>query len=467
MESERLQFNWEQAAKAVVMVSLGARSEETIALARNLICAASNDYPQLSEVNFLPIPLPVPQLETWTYYLAAQTVAKWRDTAGENISIEAIAKDLGIVDIETTQPLIAALDKNATGSSLSAELAARLQLQQVHQQQLSNSSLHQWLEQEVASLSDWFVPSAQKIDKTSAFSNSESSVGCLSQLQTNADTIASKTRLQLQEFFVSLRQSGLRSLLKMLKNLGETLTSTCANYEAQRQNCLRREGAAWRAYYSLSAQLENRTLIPRQRKVEREALLQAISKACNFKLEAEIYTLAAQIVGSLRQQTHTYAVTLAQADALLASLQNSFVKHCTTEPIFASILKQYLADRVDLSKLRRKIEVLVGSPLNQWGSLKSAQQALLREQILAYMRPICIEIYAECYRSLINISPEVQIHANTSSQPLTFANLPQQQAEQASWQSLSDDRYEVELAENNLERDRTLPDLKNLPFAEA
>lgn len=293
MATERLQSDWEQAAKAVVIVSLGEKSEDTIALVRRLISEASSSYPQLSKLNFLPIPLPIPQLETWTYWLAAEAVGRWRDISVESISVEAIASEIGLVNTETTYPLISALDKTALGTSLSAELAARLQLlyKQQNQRQLPISSLHKWLEQEVAGLSDWFTPPPQKIDTSSIFS-SNAGAGCLSQLNTNAVALRSKSRLQLQEFFVPLRHSGSRSVLKLLKNLGETLTSICANYEAKRQNCLRREGAAWRAYYSLSAQLENRSLIPRRRKVEREALLQAISKASSFKLEAEIYTLA-------------------------------------------------------------------------------------------------------------------------------------------------------------------------------
>ncbi len=60
METERLQSDWEQAAKAVVIVSLGEKSEDTIALVRRLISEASSSYPQLSKLNFLPIPLPIP-----------------------------------------------------------------------------------------------------------------------------------------------------------------------------------------------------------------------------------------------------------------------------------------------------------------------------------------------------------------------------------------------------------------------
>lgn len=472
MESERLESDWKQAAKAVALVSLGGRSEETIALVCRLISEASVNYPQLSELNVLPLPLPIPQLETWTNLLAAQVVGKWRDIAVESISPEAIVSELGILNDGTTDYLISALDKTATGTSLSVELAARLLsiCEQQNYRHLPNSKLHKWLEQEVASLSDWFTPPPQKKD---AFLASEPGYGCISQLQNNAATIRSKYRLQLQEFFVTLRHSGPRAVLKFLKNLGETLTNICAKYEEKRQNCLRREGAAWRAYYSLSAQLENRSLIPQRRKVERESLLQAINKASNFKLEAEIYTVAGQVVGSLRQQTHIQAVAMAQADALLGDLQSFLLKRCTTEPIFAPILNRYLAERVDISKLRRKIEVLVGCSLNQWGSLKSAQQVVLREQILAQIRPLCLEIYAECYRSLINLSPEIQIPAADPSHSLGISpvNLSPRMEESVSWQSTTaSDRQEVAFwqpeMEDNLERDRTAPNLINFPHIE-
>lgn len=472
MESERLQSGWEQAAKAIVIVSLGEKSGDTIALVRHLISEASNHYPQLSELNLLPVPLPVPQLETWTYWLAAQTVSQWRDMSVESISTEAFASELGLINNETTNPLISALDKTATGTSLSAELASRLQLcEQQSQRHLSNSSLHQWLEQEVVGLSDWFTPPLQTIDTSSIFSN-EGGAGCLSQLQANAVALRSKSRLQLQEFFVSLRHAGPRAGLKLLKNLGETFTSICVNYEARKQNCLRREGAAWRAYYSLSAQLENRSLIPRRRKVERAALLQAINKASNFKLEAEIYTMAGQVVGGLRQQTHVQAIALAQADTMLGSLQSFFSNRCPTEPIFAPILKQYLAEQVDISKLRRRIEVIVGCSLNQWGSLKSAQQTVLREQILAQIRPLCSEIYAKCYRSLIDLSPELQTNVATPSShslSITLASQPEK-IDDLSWRPSSEDGQDAasysQETEDDLKRDRAAPDVIDFPIAD-
>lgn len=126
MESERLRSSWEQAAKAIVIVSLGERSGDTIALVRHLISEASSHYPQLSDLNFLPVPLPVPQLENWTYWLAAQIVAQWRDMSVESISTDTFASELGLISTETTNPLTSALDKTATGTSLSAELASRL-----------------------------------------------------------------------------------------------------------------------------------------------------------------------------------------------------------------------------------------------------------------------------------------------------------------------------------------------------
>ena len=110
METEKTAIGLE-AAKAVVIVSLGAKSAETIALVQRLISeAASGNYPQLAELNFLPIPLPIPQLENWTYWLAAQLVNKWRDISVENITVEAIASELGLLDRDSNCPLISAIN---------------------------------------------------------------------------------------------------------------------------------------------------------------------------------------------------------------------------------------------------------------------------------------------------------------------------------------------------------------------
>jgi hypothetical protein len=46
--------------------------------------------------------------------------------------------------------------------------------------------------------------------------------------------------------------------------------------------------------------------------------------------------------------------------------------------------------------------------MTQWGRLRQNQEALVRQQILARLTPLCLEVYAQCYANLISQNPEAQ-----------------------------------------------------------
>lgn len=397
MELEKAQSNLEQSPESITIVSLGEKAQESMLLVRRLLSEASSSYPQLSQLHFLPIPLPLHKLEIWNYWLAAELIAQWRNLPVENGSVGAMINELGFIQSETTLPILAALDKTVAGT-LSSELATRIDAirSEQSQWQLFSPNLQKWIARKAAQLSDWYsksdVPSAQ-----------DASDSCLAQLQFNVLALRSKQRLQLQKFFVLLQQAGSRSAIKSLQTLEMILTRLSEDYETKRQQCLQREDSAWRAYHNLSMQLKQRRLLLSRLPTEGKAVVEAMAKAYNFKLEAEIYFQVCQLVNELRQQVQLQVICVTGVDKFLHSLQNWFIEHCLSEPIFAPILKKYLMERIDILKLQQEIEDLVGCTLNQWCTLNVTEHQVLCQQILARLKPLCLEIYAECYYYLVNL----------------------------------------------------------------
>ena len=404
MYSGKLQFDWEQSSQAIALISLDGKGEESFSLVRRLVSEASATYPQLLQLRFMNITLPDSRLENWSYWLAAEVVGQWRDLPVEDDFLAAIVNELRLSSAESRTSLLDALDQTATDTPLTLQLTMRFQSlrERQRQQKLAPSHWQKWLEQEVAGLAEWFNQLSPVDSGLSQFPTEES--GCLAQLQSNLLALRSKVQQQLQDCFVQLQRSGSRTFLRCLGSLGEALDSIRADYEAQRQDHLRRESSAWRAYYTLSAPLEERKWRWfSQGRLDWEAVLRALATAYDFKLRAEMYTQVAQLVGELAQQTRLYAALIMREDAMLASLQDWFTERGSVEPLFVPLLKHSLAEQVNPAQLRSELESCVSRTFDQWDALESTQSATLCEQILARTRPLCLEVYAECCRCLLNL----------------------------------------------------------------
>lgn len=348
------------------------------------------------------------RLETWACWLAAETIAQWREAPAETFSVAAIADELGLTTSdETMAPLLTALCRTATDTPLLEELSLRIQtvherLQQKKLQPHSHQT-HEWWNEEVAGLAQWFTQLSPTSSLPSHFPAATD--GCLAQLHSTALVLRTQSQTKLRERLSELWQAGPQSALKKLRSLSEVLQNLQTNYETQRQDFLRRESSAWQAYNTLSVKLAERNWLLSSRNTDWEAALRALAVAYEFKIEAEIYTQASQLVGELVQQTRTYSVQVAQTEAMLASIQGWFIERCVTKPIFIPLLRDYLAERVNPVQLRRELEGWAGHSLNQWEISESVQIEALREQILSRLRPISLEIYSECCQSALILTP--------------------------------------------------------------
>ncbi|NJM64556.1 MAG: hypothetical protein HC851_02240 [Acaryochloris sp. RU_4_1] len=401
--------------QAFLLISSSNQEDKNIVtLLQHVLSEASTVYPQLSAIRAYALPCSIPQLQDWSYWLATEVIDQWRYQPTTKPSLDTVIAKLGLAPIDNGEmsPLLATLNSGIAGTSLSAELAAQITSlrHQYAQVKLSPTEVQAWLDLKMATLSEWFAPPAN-----SASLPLETPT-CLMQIEANADSQRAKIGLHLQEVLLTSRQSGLHYTLDFLKVLGEKLTSIYTDYEAQRQSYLRRETSAWRAFYNLSAQLQQRTFSPKRQQENFEAALQGLLKAYTFKLESELYTQACQLVGGLRQAIHLQAVAIVQANAFLVRLKNKFIQQSVSEPMFAPLLKHHLAQQVDLSKLRWEIEGQVGCPITQWGGLSQTQEAVVRQRLLAWLNPLCLEVYAQCYANLMNFE-----ESSATPQPIKVA----------------------------------------------
>ena len=395
------------------IISSSQEDGGTTQVVRRVISESSSTYPQLVNVRPVQISLQRSKLQEWSCWLAEEVVDQWLNFTSTGSSVDAVMANLGLVESENKPSnLLATLSAGVAGVSIASELQWHINSirDQYNQLNYSHVELQQWLEQKNTELANWFASTA----KNSVPYNSPHTG--LDRVQFNAEAANIKTRLYFKEALVSWRQAGLHLTLNFLQALGERLTTLYADYDKQRQTYKIKEDSAWRAFNNLSAQLQQRSFISRKRAVTFDAVLQGLLKAYSFKLEAEVYSQACQIVGKLRQEVYLLAFDFVQANDFLKKLKDEFRKNSSGEPFFAPLLKQSLTQRLDPIKFRREIESVLGTPLNRWGSLRQSQEAIIRQQFFSQLNPLCLEIYANCYASLISLqvpnSQATPIHKN-------------------------------------------------------
>ncbi len=391
------------------IVSASEADADTAQLVHRVLYESSSTYPQLSNIRSVQVPLQRSRLQDWSCWLAGEVVNQWLHLSATGMSVDEVMLKLGISEFENkTSSLLIALSAGGAGASLSSELLSQINLIRDQHSRLnySYSELQQWLEQKNVELLDWLSP----FPKTSS---AEISLATgLDRVRFNAEALHIKTQLYFKEALVSWRQAGLSSTLQFLQTLGERLTQTYDGYDQQRQACKGKEESAWRAFNNLRAQLQQRSFLGKKRQVTFDAVLQGLLKAYSFKLEAEVYSQACQIVGKLRQEIYFLAVNFVQASDFLVRLRDEFIQNSPSEPLFAPLLKQSLIQHLEPIKFRREIESVLGYPLSDWGQLRRPQEAIIRQQILSQLTPICLEVYAECYASVVHLqTPNSQLES--------------------------------------------------------
>jgi hypothetical protein len=382
------------------IISLSQEGESTAQLAHRVLLGASSTYPQLAKVRLLQMPTQRSVIQTWSACLAVEVVDQWLDDSTVGISVDSAVAKLSLAETEAeTSLLLIALNTGPTGASLMSELASQIESMRDDYSQIKNSQIKEqkWLEQEHNKLSSWFSP------PLSSVSSEKSTLVGLQQIQFNARALQSKNQVYLREILISWRQAGLHSTLLFLRALGERLTHLYEKYDRQRQMFKGKETSAWRAFDNLSVLLAQLSFSHRKRQVTFETVLQALSKAYSFKLEAEIYAQACQLVGKLKQEVYLLASNFVQSDGFLNELKRDFMQNSPSESLLKPLLRQSLTQNMDVLRLRREIESMFNRPAYLWGSLRQSQKAIIRQQILSQLGPLCLEVYAQCCASAINL----------------------------------------------------------------
>ncbi|MDJ0536170.1 MAG: hypothetical protein QNJ70_27385 [Xenococcaceae cyanobacterium MO_207.B15] len=341
--------------------------------------------------NSLP-KLPHFKLAPLTSCLARELLFQWcKQPIGESVSAADIIEDLGVKHSDKNSKIIAFLEKTAKNTTLTSGLLLKIENLQARQTspQLTYSKTE--LETAANTIEKWFQSPGVPHFSTS-----------LMQLSAKVKFLRSHTVNKIRYYLTRLWQkAGTKPLLNLLEELEYSLQDAAEEYYRVKQKYLFKQNSARRAYNKLSSKLDT----DKKNRIENwESAWKAIKLTYQFRVKAQIYHFAHQLVTQLVEQIKMYCKSLTSTNKLLEDLQVWFAEQNPLQPALLPSLLVHIANEVDFYELRNQFEKQTGHFLNQWGTASSISQELLKEKIVTFVRPIAIKIYTKSCRQALALS---------------------------------------------------------------
>ena len=325
------------------------------------------------------------------YWLAREILFQWcKQPIEESVLVTDIIDSLDIKSKQKQSKIIAFLEKTSKNTTLSLELS--LKIEQLQAQQTTDRPTYSKLELQQAAntIENWF----QSPNNSHLFNP-------LTGLSANVKFLHAQTLNTIRDRLTRLLQkAGTEPLLNLLQELEFSLQNAAEEYDRVQQHFLFKKNAAWRAYNKLIFKLD----IEKKHKRENwEAAWNALKLTYKFKLEAKIYESAKQLVVQALKQIQMYSKTLTATYKLLGNLQAWLIEQSSLQSVLLPSLLVHLANEVDFYQLKNKFEVQTGHFLNQWGASSSVSEELLKEKIIAFVRPIALQLYVDSCRQALSL----------------------------------------------------------------
>lgn len=130
----------------------------------------------------------------------------------------------------------------------------------------------------------------------------------------------------------------------------------------------------------------------------------AVILSCQYRIEAEIYSLAAQIATETIKQFAAQVSVLDKTNSFLLESIEQLEQNQETDIVVLTPYIEELQERISLKELQHDMEKLIGHSLNQWGICQSISSTDLNRQLLARLEPTTRNIYSYLRKEALSVS---------------------------------------------------------------
>ena len=181
-----------------------------------------------------------------------------------------------------------------------------------------------------------------------------------------------------------------QTIEKHLANWEEFLLQGCKDNLEKRESALRSFNYLLKSNDKISYKLD--------------VCKKAIILSCQYRIEAEIYALAAKITAETIRQFEDRVSVLDKTNIFLLESIEQLEQNSKADIATFNLYIEELQERISLEELQHDMEKLIGHSLNQWGICQSISPTDLNKQLLARLEPTTRNIYSYLRKEALSVS---------------------------------------------------------------
>lgn len=169
-----------------------------------------------------------------------------------------------------------------------------------------------------------------------------------------------------EEIYTDCQQANPKRLLEFIKDLSKKILSQKNRFEVEKNNCLRREAASSKAFFSLASQMDDYQSNSKNYSSLVESVWKALEICIEAKFQVELYTIYIQALNNIIIECHSIYDSTTNSLQTLNTIKRSL--SCRSKinvlsvPIFTHL------KRIDSYSQRCRLEIWVGQSINYWGN---------------------------------------------------------------------------------------------------
>lgn len=227
------------------------------------------------------------------------------------------------------------------------------------------------------------------------------SCGCHLTLKTNYQNLHRELNDRFNNLVSFWKIASVQNSLYFFQEINSFLLSLENEYQKEKEKYLDKENACLRTYKRFLSAIRYQDNQNDLCKLHNNLSIakQSLLNSYKFKIKAETYFLANQVLNSLIKNNQMYIEILQECYQFLAQVKANFLTQANIEEnnLFLPLIADKITNQVNLGHLQTKVEIKLGHSLPTWKrytgiTINNVQDALL-EEVKPIAKKICLDTY--------------------------------------------------------------------------
>lgn len=232
--------------------------------------------------------------------------------------------------------------------------------------------------------------------------------GCHLALKTNHQNLRRELSDRFKKLVSFWKTASVQNSLDFLKEIDSFLLSLEDKYQQEQEKYLDKKNACLRTYTRFLSAIREKDHQNDLGKLHNNFSIakQSLLNLYKFKIKAETYSLAAQVLNSLIRINQMYIAVLEESYEFLTQIKADFLTQVNLEKsnLFLLLVADKITNQVNLGNLQKKVEIKLGHSLPTWKrytgiTVNDVQKALI-EEVQPIAKKICLDTYHQLAREV-------------------------------------------------------------------